>query len=318
MAVTLEAAAQNAVDDLDLSIINEFRTSTLIDALPFEDAVNPIGGGGTLTYSYRRETALADAAFRAINTEYTPANLPPTTRHSVDLHPLGGAFEVDRVFRNVGPAQTNEISRNMSAVIRAASAKFSETFITGDSSAQANSFDGLSKTLAGTTTEVLDTSEFDISGAMTEEKAWAMLDLLDALLVKVEGTGRRVIIANDKFIRKAIAAARRLSVYVEKPGPLHSYRHYYGDVELIDAGKGPGQNKDIIANDKAQGTDVYAARLALDGVHGVSLAGQPLVQYWLPNFNQAKAVHRGEVELGPVAVAMKSTKAAAVFRGVKL
>jgi hypothetical protein len=44
----------------------------------------------------------------------------------------------------------------------------------------------------------------------------------------------------------------------------------------------------------------------------------PLLQKWLPDFTTAGAVKTGEVELGPVAVALKATKAAAVYRNVKV
>jgi hypothetical protein len=48
------------------------------------------------------------------------------------------------------------------------------------------------------------------------------------------------------------------------------------------------------------------------------MAGAPLVQTWTPDFASAGAVKTGEVEMGPVAVALKSTKAAAVLRNVDL
>ena len=65
-------------------------------------------------------------------------------------------------------------------------------------------------------------------------------------------------------------------------------------------------------------TDLYAVRIALDGFHGVSTVGSPLVQTWLPDFTQPGAVKKGEVELGPVSVALKATKAAAVFRRIRV
>ena len=52
--------------------------------------------------------------------------------------------------------------------------------------------------------------------------------------------------------------------------------------------------------------------------HGVSTVGGQLVQSWLPDFSTAGAVKKGEVELGPVSVALKATKAAAVRRNIKV
>ena len=48
------------------------------------------------------------------------------------------------------------------------------------------------------------------------------------------------------------------------------------------------------------------------------LAGQPLTRNWLPDFSTAGAVKTGEAEMTPVAVVLKKTKAAAVFRNIKV
>lgn len=71
-------------------------------------------------------------------------------------------------------------------------------------------------------------------------------------------------------------------------------------------------------------TDLYAARFALDGFHGLSTVGGQIVETFLPQFRDAAgnllpgAVKTGEVEMGPVAPALKATKAAAVLRGVRV
>ena len=50
MPVTLVEARRNAQTDLDVAVIDEFRKeSVLLDSLVFDDAVNPSGGGATLT-----------------------------------------------------------------------------------------------------------------------------------------------------------------------------------------------------------------------------------------------------------------------------
>ena len=45
----------------------------------------------------------------------------------------------------------------------------------------------------------------------------------------------------------------------------------------------------------------------MDGFHGVAVTGQ-LIKQWLPDFTTAGAVKTGEVEMGPVSVALKATK----------
>ncbi|GAA5091244.1 hypothetical protein GCM10023259_103720 [Thermocatellispora tengchongensis] len=94
---------------------------------------------------------------------------------------------------------------------------------------------------------------------------------------------------------------------------------------LVDAGEQAGSSNLIIPTEtRTVGvsttnlTDLYAYRVGLNGFHGVSTIGGQLVQTWLPDFTTAGAVKKGEVELGPVAVALKTTKAAAVFRNIKV
>ena len=89
------------------------------------------------------------------------------------------------------------------------------------------------------------------------------------------------------------------------------------DALLVDAGAKAGSNTPIIPVGAGL-TDLYAYRVALDVFHGVTVSGQPLVRTWLPDFTEAGAVKTGEVEMGPLAVALKATKAASVLRGVKV
>ncbi|WP_122262212.1 major capsid protein [Ornithinimicrobium cerasi] len=313
MPVTLAQAQQNAADDVDVSVIDEFRTNQIMDLITFDDVVNPVGGGGTLTYGYRRLATLGTAAFRAINAEYVPTEVT-TTKHSVDLKPLGGAFQIDRVLGRVGPAASGEVALQMGEKIRATQAEFGYAVIHGDTSADGDSFDGLSKALAGSTTEV--TTAIDWSATMNEDNSFAVLDALDEVLALLDGQPG-AILTNAKAIAKVRSAARRTSMYTRTPGPRDTYVESYGPARLIDAGKRAGSNADVIPV-TAGVTELYAVRFGLDAFHGVSMAGAPLVQTWLPDFTRAGAVKTGEVEMGPVAVALKKTKAAAVARNVRV
>ncbi|MDN5669335.1 MAG: phage capsid protein [Renibacterium salmoninarum] len=313
MPVTLAQASQNATSAVDVNVIDEFRTSALLDQITFADVVNPAGGGATLTYGYRRLATMGTAQFRAINSEYAPTEVT-TTQHTSSLKVLGGSFQIDRVLAKVGPAASGEVSLQMSQKIKAAKATFSDAVINGDSATNADSFDGLSKALAGSTTEL--TSTIDWSGGMNEDKSFAVLDDLDTLLALLDGDAG-LLIANAKTLAKIRAAARRSSMYVKEPGPGKSSLERYGNTILFDAGKKAGTNDDIIPV-TAGVTSLYAVRLGLDGFHGVSTLGGNLVETWLPDFTKAGAVKTGEVEMGPVSVALKATKAAAVARNIKL
>lgn len=313
MPVTLSQASQNATSAVDLSVIDEFRTSALLEQLTFDDVVSPAGGGATLSYGYRRLATLGSANFRAINAEYAPTEVT-TTKHSVDLKVLGGSFQIDRVLAKVGSAATGEVSLQMSQKIRAAQATFADAVINGDSATNADSFDGLSKALTGSTTEV--STAIDWSPVMNEDNSFGVLDALDEILALLDGEPT-VIMSNAKALAKIRAAARRTSMYVREPGPGRSSLERYGNVLLFDAGKKAGTNEDIIPV-TGGATSLYAVRFGLDGFHGVSTAGGSLVETWLPDFTKAGAVKTGEVEIGPVGVALKATKAAAVARNVRV
>ncbi|MEG1502528.1 MAG: hypothetical protein RR370_03965, partial [Synergistaceae bacterium] len=64
-------------------------------------------------------------------------------------------------------------------------------------------------------------------------------------------------------------------------------------------------------------TSLYAVCLGMDHIHAISMAGVPPIQSWLPKFDIAGAVKKGEVEMVS-AVAIKQTKSAAVLRKIKV
>lgn len=318
MPVTLSQARQNATDALDLAVIDEFRTNQILDLLTFQDAVNPAGGGGTLTYTYTRKVSRGGAAFRAINTEYTPDE-STTSRHSVDLKPLGGAFQVDRILAGIGPAATGAIALNMSDKIASAQAEFGNAVINGDSAVDEDSFDGLSKALAGSSTEITAGTdpEFDWSATTDESESFKILEALDELLGTLDSDQNAAIIGNKRAINKIKSAARRSSMYVQAPGPRETTISSYGPVRLIDAGNTADGNQPVIPITGGT-TDLYAVRFGLDGFHGVSTMGGQLIKQWQPDFTTPGAVKTGEVEMGPIGVALKKTKSAAVIRGLRV
>lgn len=311
MAITLADAAKNTTDDVDLTVIDEFRkSSAILDALSFDPAVSPVGGGATLTYSYTRHITERGADFRAFNTEYSKAEAK-RERYSVDLTPLGGAFEVDRVLGNLGPSATNEVSYQISQLIKATRAKFSDSFINGDQAVDANGFDGIDKAVTGTVTErTATTSWADLS---TEDARHDALDEIDEWIDTLDGLPT-MILGSDKAIARLRSLARRAGYYDRSPNAFgHEVERYRG-IPLINPQEKAGSGEPIIGTDATTGTtSLYAVRFGLDGVHAVSTPGE-LVRTWLPDFTTAGAVKTGEVEMGPVAVVVKRTRSVGAFR----
>lgn len=321
MAVTLAEAKNNAQQDYDPMVIDEFRKeSAILDALVFDTAVNPSGGGATLTYGYRRLKTQPVAATRAINSEYTPANVE-TEKKAVDLAVMGGSFEIDRVLANVGPAASGAVSLNLAQKIKATVTKFQDEVINGDVATDANGFDGLDKALTGSSTEYTATADW--TALDSTEKRLAALDALDEFLSLLDGTPT-LLIGNKAALAKVRSIVRGTGMYVRNPvdgligqngRPIT--REEYGGITFVDAGEKAGSTDEIIPIVDGA-TDLYAVRISLDGFHGVTTTDGQLVRTWLPDFSTAGAVKKGEVELGPAAVALKATKAAAVFRGIQV
>jgi len=319
MAVTLAQAKLNTQDDIDLMVIDEFRKSSwLLDNMVFDDVVNPAGGGATLTYGYTRLITQPTAGFRALNTEYAPQEVT-RQRYTTDLKVLGGAFQIDRVLANLGPAASNEVSLQMTQKIKAANSTFSDAVINGDSAVDADSFDGLDKALTGSSTELtLGTAAgYDWSAVNSQASGIAALKHLRKLYAKLDGSPTALLMNAD-----ALAALETIADFVSQLGTLDAFGRTittWRGVPLIDLGAKAGSNDPVIPTDGTAGTtDIYAVRIGVDGFHGISTTGGNLVRQWLPDFTTSGAVKTGEVEMGPVGVALKATKAAAVLRGVKV
>ena len=210
--ITLAEAQKNVQDALQAGVIDEFRKNNfLLDNLTFDDAVSPTGGGATMTYAYTRLLTQPTAAFREINTEYTPQEVSKQ-RHTVDLKVFGGAFQVDRVIAKMGGI-VSEVTLQMQQKIKAAQALFNDTVINGDSAVDAKAFDGLDKALTGSSTELVPTAAIDLSTSAAVDTNWkSFLDLLDEFLMGLDGTPT-AIMGNTKMISKLRAIARRASMY---------------------------------------------------------------------------------------------------------
>lgn len=316
MAVTLAQAKLNVQTDLDSMVIDEFRKSSfLMDNIPFHDCVSPTGGGSTLTYGYTRLVTQPTAAFRQINEEYTPAEVQKQ-RYNVDLKVFGGSFEVDRIIAGMGGI-ANEVTLQMQQKIKAASALFSDTVISGNSTTDAKTFDGLDVALTGSSTEYNKSTAIDLStAAKVDENYKQFVDMMDEFLMMLDGEPS-FIAGNTKLIAKIRAIARRVGQYQTTKNELGQEISMYGNIPLVDLGAKPGKNDPIVATNESGETSLYVARFGMDGFHAVSMAGQIPARTWMPDFSTAGAVKKGEVEM-VAAVALKATKAAGVFRKIKV
>lgn len=353
MPVTLAQAQVNTQDDVSYAVIDNLRRySWLLDQIVFDDTVTPGTGGGSLTYGYTRLTAARGANFRAYNTEYSTAQAA-RQRYTVELKPLGGAFSIDRSLARLGQAATNEVTFQMQQLLTGVRTTFQDELINGDTAVDANGFDGLDKLLTGQSTEYdpLDHGvttgylDWTIATINTQEEAMEALARLDEFLSAIVPSttgggdlgapgalppGQKAILGNTQLIARIRSIARWAGSYTATKDDLGRQVEMYGPWTLVDIGDNALGSAPIIpiySADADEGgggstitnlTDLYAVSFGLDSFHGASMAGVPLVQTWMPDYNTAGAVKSGEIEMGPVAAVLRNTKACGVVRKIKV
>lgn len=325
--ITLAEASKQTQDDLQSGVIDEFRKNNfLLDNLTFDDVVSPTGGGATMTYSYLRLLTQPTAQFRAINSEYTPQEVTKQKFYA-DLKVFGGSFQIDRIIANLAGA-TKEVTLQLQQKVKAAQALFNDTVINGDSGVDTNAFDGLDKAITGSSTEYNPSSIIDLSSSSAVDANYKyFLDVLDEFLMGLDGTPS-FIGGNTKLIAKIRACARRAGMYQTSMNEFGQNVESYNNIPLVDFLAKPGTNDPIVSiqaaklqdgsvNPNAGLTSLYAARLGMDGFHGISMAGQAPIKTWLPDYSTSGAVKTGEVEM-VAAVALEATKAAGILRKIKV
>ncbi|MFC0271122.1 major capsid protein [Metabacillus herbersteinensis] len=326
MPITLAQAKVGMADHVDQMVIDEFRRSSLLlDALTFDNAVSPGTGGSTLTYGYTRLKTPSTAGFRAINSEYT-ANEADRENKTVDLKIFGGTFKIDRVIQDTS-GQINEMNFQLQQKIIGASNLFHHTVINGDSAVDTNAFDGLDKALTGSTTELNAAAVIDLSNeAGLDSNKFKFLDELDAFLAELDGRPA-MLMGNSKLITKIKSVARRAGYLTSSEDGFGRTVSGYDGIPLVDLGyfvSGGTTTVPVVPiESRTVGTaqtgltDLFAVGLGMDGFHGVSPTGNSVIRTFLPDFNAPGAVKTGEVEM-VAAVALKATRKAGVLRNIKV
>ena len=330
MAMTLAEMKVGMTDKLQSSVVDTFiRESEVLELIPFDNSLSP-NGGSTLTYGYIQKKLPSATSFRAINEEFA-ASQATVEKKSVDLKIFGGSFELDRVIKQA-EGMYNNMALQLEEKVISAVGTFHNAMINGDSSGDAEQFDGLDKFLVGQSTEFGTAAVIDLS---TMAKVKENADVFyEELLKLINRTGAHALFVNEGMKTKIQTVARVLGYKTESKEDFGRTITTIGEgnVRLVDlknivtvsegaAVETPiiGTKTRTVATVSTTGlTDIYAVKFGvLDGFHGVTLTGTNGVTSYLPDFNQPGAVKKGEVEM-VACVALKNTKAAGVLRNVKI
>ncbi len=316
MPITLENAKNFTQSKLSKKVIDEFRQDKLLDLMVFDDNIATVGGGSDLAYIYDRVITPGQADFREINKEYTPQE-SQTKQYTTNLKILGGSFQVDRVIQNHVKGITNQISFQLNQKIKATKQKYADAFINGDSGTDSKSFDGIDKALTGSSTELVPEAAIDLTETGIDTNYKKFMDYVDKFLAELDGAPDLLLM--NKYLRSLFnGIARRSHYFTQSEDSFGKSVLKYNGIILYEMTEKPGTNNPIIPINAETGeTSLYAVRLGLDGVHGVTPDGKNIINTYLPDLKEPGAVKLGEVEF-VTAVAMKATRSAGVLRKIKV
>jgi hypothetical protein len=138
MALTLAESAKLSTDMVNRGVIETIiEESPVMGLLPFET----VEGN---SYKYNQENTLGGAAFYAVGGTWTEATAT-FTQKTANLAILGGDADVDNFLQRVRSNLQDQRAIQIALKAKSVARQFETTFITGDTSVDANSFDGLRK-----------------------------------------------------------------------------------------------------------------------------------------------------------------------------
>jgi hypothetical protein len=192
MALTLAEAAKLSNDVLLAGVVETIiKDSPVLQRLPFIE----ITGNGL---TYNRENAAPTAGFFDVGDTWTEST-PTFTQQTVTLKIMGGDADID----NFLIATRSNIQDLEAAVVqlkaKAVRQLFEQTFVTGDVSVNAKSFDGLDRLCDAGQTISMGAN----GGSLT-------LDKLDELVDQVKG-GKPDILVMSRRSRRIVAKLARTS-----------------------------------------------------------------------------------------------------------
>lgn len=263
MAITLPEAAKLSTDDLQRGVIETFvQSSPVLDRIPFLS----IQGNA---YAYNEEATLPGVEFREVNKGYTEST-GTVNQKSESLVILGGDADVDRFIQITRSNLNDQRAVQTAMKVKAASYKFQDTFINGDITVDAFSFDGLKKRLTGAQVISAGTNGAPIVGNGGTD-THSFLDKLDDLLALVPGINGQngALYTNAAVLAKIKAAARRVGGAEIVREDLTGKRVLvWNGIPVLDIGSAANGTSIIPATETegtaSNATSIYAVRFGQD------------------------------------------------------
>lgn len=314
-AVTLAQAATLSQNDLQRGVIETFvQESVVLDRIP----LMPIEGNA---YAYNAEGTLPGVEFRAVNAAYTEST-GVVNQSTESLVILGGDADVDRFLVQTRGNLNDQRAVQTRMKVKAASYKFQDAFINGDTAVDANSFDGLKKRLTGA--QVITAAANGLAAPTDDATRHALLDLLDALFAAVPGITPEngALYMNSTMRSRLSGIGRRLMIYTADRDDFGKRIERVNGFPMLDIGD-TAAGAPILPFTETQGTStdttsIYAVKFGEGeddrGVTGLTNGGVDVRDL---GEIDAKPVYRTRIEFY-CGLGVFGGKAAARLKGLKL
>jgi hypothetical protein len=287
---------------------NNQLVSGVIEEIIKRDAIYallPFVGTNHKAYVYNREGTIPTVNFADVNSAIGEG-APTNTQVTVTLKILAHNVDIDKFLAGTMNDTNNQIAEALAGAAKSVDQKFRDTFINGDVSSDALSFDGMKK---------LVTSQQTIDAAANG--AALTFDMLDQLIDQVL-TGRPDALLMRYGTYRALKALMRTSGGMV-PEQL-KIRNFDGNVPAYDGI--PILLSEYLPSNEALGSSgnvtcsIYAARFnTSDGLHGIY--GDPTAGVVVENLGTRESYDAWRYRLKwYVSMALKSTKSIARLRGI--
>jgi hypothetical protein len=332
--VALQQIKDSTRNGVKRILIEQFqKTSWLFNTLPFDNTTSPQADGRPLVYGYKREKTLRGAAFRAYYADYT-GEVAETETVTTELKPFGGSFEIDRVFTDADQGSQSEgglsfVDYQVRQLSQAISQKWHDTVINGDTGVDANAFNGLSKILDTTSSEI-DASaagqNIDLSAgaAGTNNNGWLeSMQKIKRYVNRLKEMGfDPQIWCNEDAALRLETVGTALGFVTKNQDTFGQDVTRFGGAPIVDLGVKPGTGGTFVVPTTTGGTpgrtDLYIVGVGVLGFHGVTLTGDNGIKYY-SDLGQMLPGAKRKFEAEVVAtVALKNTRAAYVLRDAKV
>lgn len=298
---------------------NQFvRANPMLQLLPFDAAVTANRPDAILAYPYSRRKNMRIGQLRNPYEDYVEGFVE-REEFVAYLKIMGDAFGIDRVFRDGD--LTNWVEENVNELSLAVAALFNNLTINGDSTPTGSKeFDGLSKLLTGTVSEINGAS-VDLLAGRTDAQLLEALAVAKKYIKRIRALGLQpVILGNEDSVLRFETVATKLGFVSKDLAGFGADIPTFAGAALIDLGPVPstdGSGASVIPTVTGL-TDLFIVGFGLKGFHAISMTGDAAIQDY-SNLNDRTPGVKRRVEAEFVAgVALKNTNAAVVLRDIRV